>query len=91
MCQYNKKAVLPFLQTHDKYKLDTCISYTEQYSITEGMAYLYERAGNISGSLNILLADIRKQISDLGTVEVISIHFLTRSLLKKFKKTLYSK
>jgi hypothetical protein len=65
MCVYDSKAVLPFLLSHDGYRLDVCLkACSAAPACTAAAAYLMERMGAAEAGLRIMLKDLAQRVND---------------------------
>jgi vacuolar protein sorting-associated protein 8 len=55
LCRYGVTEVMPFLLTHDDYRLDAALSLCRRHAITDATAYLLERTGDVAAALALLV------------------------------------
>lgn len=65
MCQFNPKAVYPYLLEHTNYRLDYCLSVCQHYDILDASTYLLERTGDVAGALSMILQRSEQSIASL--------------------------
>ncbi|KAA6422788.1 MAG: hypothetical protein FRX49_07323 [Trebouxia sp. A1-2] len=54
LCQFEPAAVLPFLQSHDSYRVEACLPSCQRYEVNDAHAYLLERLGDIAAAIKLL-------------------------------------
>ncbi|KAJ3693979.1 hypothetical protein LUZ60_009459 [Juncus effusus] len=65
LCRYESNSVLKFLQTFDNYRLEHCLSLCLVNNVTDGAAFLLERAGDVSGALVLVMKDLSEKFDYL--------------------------
>eukprot|EP00884_Botryococcus_braunii_P022622 jgi/Botrbrau1/9043/Bobra.0376s0020.2 len=58
LCRFKAAEALPFLQSHDNYRVEEVLSFTQQYKVRDAEAYLLERLGDISAALAIHVSHV---------------------------------
>ncbi|KAL0030409.1 hypothetical protein WJX79_001821 [Trebouxia sp. C0005] len=53
LCQFEPAAVLPFLQSHDSYRVEACLPSCQRYEVNDAHAYLLERLGDIAAAIKL--------------------------------------
>lgn len=59
LCRYDPDSVLPFLEAHDSYDIDSCLRQCKKANAWQAAAYLLERRGEVSAALNVYLEEIQ--------------------------------
>lgn len=62
MCCKAPEQVLNFLRSEDSYRLQKSLEICQRYQLTDGMAYLLERSGDIQGAFDILMGELMKKL-----------------------------
>lgn len=63
LAKYAPDALVPFLRDFQLYVgLDACLEIARQCGVYDAVAYLLERAGDVTGALQVLLQDISRKI-----------------------------
>ncbi|DBA69468.1 TPA: hypothetical protein ACH3X2_012810 [Trebouxia sp. C0005] len=65
LCQFEPAAVLPFLQSHDSYRVEACLPSCQRYEVNDAHAYLLERLGDIAAAIKLYVRDIERGNSAL--------------------------
>ncbi|KAL0048183.1 hypothetical protein WJX82_009442 [Trebouxia sp. C0006] len=60
LCQFEAAAVLPFLQSHDSYRVEACLPSCQRYKVNDAHAYLLERLGDIAAAIKLYVHDIER-------------------------------
>ena len=56
LCEYEPETVHRYLSTTSSYRLGYCLELCQRYTVVDATAYLLERVGDASGSLELLLS-----------------------------------
>ena len=62
LCRFAPGDVFGYLQSNDAYRVDVCVGLCEQYDIRDASVYLRERAGDLSGAMDLMLESVRGAI-----------------------------
>lgn len=81
LCEHEPDGVIDFLQSHTLYRLDQCLKITEKYGVDDASAYLYERAGDFTGSLLAHVSEIRKLLEKLFVSEKKIVRICTHLII----------
>ncbi|CCI47046.1 unnamed protein product [Albugo candida] len=65
LCEFDPSGVLYFLESHNGYRVETCLKLCREYKITDAEAYLLERTGDTSGSLSLILQTLELKLKAL--------------------------
>ncbi|KAL0018560.1 hypothetical protein WJX77_004866 [Trebouxia sp. C0004] len=60
LCQFEPTAVLPFLQSHDSYRVEACLPSCQRYEVNDAHAYLLERLGDVAAAIKLYVRDIQR-------------------------------
>ncbi|KAL3136710.1 hypothetical protein ABBQ38_005943 [Trebouxia sp. C0009 RCD-2024] len=60
LCQFEPSAVLPFLQSHDSYRVEACLPHCQRFGVNDAQAYLLERLGDIAAAIKLYVQDIER-------------------------------
>jgi hypothetical protein len=58
LCRFQPHDVLPFLQSHDTYNVDECLTHCIEHGAREAAAFLLERKGDVKAALAMYLAQV---------------------------------
>lgn len=64
-CQYAPRAVLPFLQSSDAYRIEAMLPLTHQHSVHDAEAFLLERLGDVQAALDLVCASVKQSSQEL--------------------------
>lgn len=65
LCQYERDAVLKFLETFDSYRVEYCLRLCQEYGITDAAAFLLERVGDVGSALLLTLSGLNDKFIKL--------------------------
>jgi len=82
LCRYDPGSVLPFLEAHDSYDIDSCLRQCKKANAWHAAAYLLERRGEASAALNVYLQEIQSS-NDALIALIASSDSIEDSLVKE--------
>ncbi|XP_034040433.1 vacuolar protein sorting-associated protein 8 homolog [Thalassophryne amazonica] len=65
LCRFAPQQLLGFLQTSQKYRLETAIQITEKYQHSDATAYLLEKKGDVLGAFMVLIKTFKLKLVQL--------------------------
>nr|CCA20847.1 vacuolar protein sortingassociated protein 8 putati [Albugo laibachii Nc14] len=65
LCEFDPVNVLQYLQSHNGYRVESCLKLCQEYKITDAEAYLLERTGDTTGSLALILQTLEQKLKAL--------------------------
>lgn len=69
LCRYDPDSVLPFLEAHDTYDIDSCLRHCMEANVWQATAFLLERRGEVSAALSVYLEEIKSSNDALISVD----------------------
>ena len=57
-CQHDPRAVLPFLQSSDAFRVQAMLPLCHQHGVHDAEAYLLERLGDVQAALELLCSEV---------------------------------
>mmetsp|Transcript_33997 Transcript_33997/g.73317 ORF Transcript_33997/g.73317 Transcript_33997/m.73317 type:complete len:576 (+) Transcript_33997:1-1728(+) len=66
LCLYQKDEVYNFLCSHDEYTLELCLELCKQHGLSDAVAYLLERMGDVGGALNLFIETLDRRLIELN-------------------------
>ncbi|XP_065176622.1 vacuolar protein sorting-associated protein 8 homolog [Sycon ciliatum] len=65
MCKYDPTLVYSYLRSNENYRLEETLMICRKHLLTDAVAFLLERTGDVQGAFNLLLKSLRAKISFL--------------------------
>ena len=65
MCQYDPTLVYSYLRSNENYRLEETLAICRKHLLTDAVAFLLERTGDVQGAFNLLLKSLRVKITSL--------------------------
>lgn len=68
MCQYDPTLVYSYLRSNENYRLEETLAICRKHLLTDAVAFLLERTGDVPGAFNLLLKSLKAKITSLDRV-----------------------
>ncbi|GAV85231.1 Clathrin domain-containing protein [Cephalotus follicularis] len=65
LCQYERNAVLKFLETFDSYRVEHCLRVCQEYGIIDAAAFLLEWVDKVGSALLLTLSSLQDKFVEL--------------------------